>query len=124
MVMPPRWTTSNFPFSKVRTSSGDSNRFKITSVITNSSAQAFSSGAEAQLRAGLYVGAKAPTPKVTLTAVAEVVVGFVEPVFARRVEDVEVDGVFDCPGFVGHVRGDAQDFSGAHDDFFAIDGKL
>src|SRR5882757_5962780 len=99
MVMPPRWTTSNFPFSKLRTSSGDSNRFKITSVITNSHAQDFSSGAEAQLRDWLHVGAKPPTPKVKLAAVAEVVVGFVEPVFARGIEDVEVDGVFDCPGF-------------------------
>ena len=45
---------------------------------------------------------------------AEVVVGLVEPVFAWGVEDVEVDGVFEGPGFVGHMRGDAQNFSGAH----------
>src|SRR5580658_4249779 len=31
MVMGPRWTSSNFPFSKVRISSGDSKRLRIIS---------------------------------------------------------------------------------------------
>jgi hypothetical protein len=59
-----------------------------------------------------------------LTAVAEVVVGFVEPVFAGGIEDVEVDGVFDGPGFVGEVGRDAENFAGADDDFAAINGKF
>src|SRR5579864_9147410 len=33
MVMPPMRTSSNFPFSNVRTSSGSSNRFKTVSII-------------------------------------------------------------------------------------------
>ena len=59
-----------------------------------------------------------------LTTVAEVVVGFVEPVFAGGIKDVEVDGIFDGPGFVGQVRRDAEDFAGADDDFAAINGKF
>src|SRR6266404_8024308 len=59
-----------------------------------------------------------------LTTVAEVVVGFVEPVFAGGIEDVEVDGIFDGPGFVGQVRRDAEDFAGADDDFAANNGKF
>jgi hypothetical protein len=65
-----------------------------------------------------------PTAGRTLTTVAEVVVGFVEPVFAGGIEDVEINGVFDGPGFVGQVGRDAQDFAGADDDFAAIDGKF
>src|SRR5712692_6187010 len=65
-----------------------------------------------------------PRSHFSLAAVAQVVVGFVEPVFARRIENVEVHSVFEGPGFVGHVRGDTQDFAGANDDFFAVNGEF
>src|SRR5258706_5319810 len=35
MVMPPRWTNAKVPFSKERSSSGASNRFKITEFIAH-----------------------------------------------------------------------------------------
>lgn len=62
--------------------------------------------------------------KVVLAPVAEVVVGFVQPIFAGRIEDIEIHGVFESPGFVRHVRGDAQDFAGVYDDFFSVDGEF
>src|SRR5256885_15863217 len=34
MVMPPRWTSSNLPFGKLRVSSGWSKRFRMTSNIS------------------------------------------------------------------------------------------
>ena len=68
-------------------------------------------------------GRQAEMP-VPLATVAEVVVGLVEPVFARGVEDVQVHGIFEGPGFVGHVRGNAQDFAGVDDDILAINGEF
>jgi hypothetical protein len=62
--------------------------------------------------------------KVALPPVAKIVVGLVQPVFPRRVEDIEIDSVFERPGFVRHVRWDAEDFPGVHDDFFAVDREL
>ena len=48
-----------------------------------------------------------------LPAMAEVIVGFVQPVFTRGIEDVEVHGVFQGPGFMRHIWRNAQDFAGA-----------
>ena len=59
-----------------------------------------------------------------LATVAEIVVGLVEPVLAGRGEDVEIECIFKSPGFVGHVRRDAQNFAGANDDLLAVDGKF
>src|SRR5438477_7546397 len=59
-----------------------------------------------------------------LAAVAEIVVGLVEPVFAGRRENVQVEGVFESPGLVGHVGGDAQNFAGADNNFLAINGEF
>src|SRR5438445_13258558 len=59
-----------------------------------------------------------------LATVAEIVVGLVEPVLARRSEDVEIERVFKSPGFVGHVRRDAQNFAGANDNLLGVDGKF
>src|SRR5215467_3543449 len=56
--------------------------------------------------------------------VAEVVVGLIKPVLAWRVEDVEIDSVFEGPGFVRHVGRDTQDLPCADDDLLAVDGKL
>jgi len=56
--------------------------------------------------------------------VAEIGVGFVEPVFAGRGEDVEVESVLEGPCFVRHVGGDAENFAGADHDFLAVDGKF
>src|SRR6202035_4949561 len=52
-----------------------------------------------------------------LTAVPQVVVGFVEPILTRRVENIQVDGVFLGPGFVRHIWRNAQHFSGAYYNF-------
>ncbi len=52
---------------------------------------------------------------------AQVGVVSVDPVLAGRVEDVEVDGVFEREGFVGDVRRDAEDFAGADGDFAAFE---
>src|ERR1700737_2606967 len=57
-------------------------------------------------------------------AVPQVVVGLVQPVFARGVEDVQVDGVLESPGLVWHVRWYAQYLTGAYHDFFPINGEL
>src|SRR5438876_3111189 len=64
------------------------------------------------------------TSETELAAVPQVVVCFVQPVFARRVEDVEVHGIFERPGFVGHHRRDAQHLAGAHHDFLAVDREF
>src|ERR1700674_564036 len=60
----------------------------------------------------------------TLATVSQIVVGLVQPVFARGIEDVEVHGIFERPGLVRHVRRDAQHFAGANDDLLAIDRKF
>jgi hypothetical protein len=56
--------------------------------------------------------------------VAKVVVGLVEPVFAGRGEDVEVEGILKSPGFVRHIRRDRENFAGAHHNLFPIDGEF
>ena len=48
---------------------------------------------------------------------AEVGVVAIDPVLAGRVEDVEVDGVFERVRFVREIRWDAEDFAGANGDF-------
>src|SRR6267378_3263783 len=63
-------------------------------------------------------------PSWTLTAVPQVVVRLVQPVFARGIEYVEVDGIFERPGFMRQVRWDAQHFAGVNDDLLAIDGEF
>src|SRR5258708_29507979 len=63
------------------------------------------------------------TPQ-NLAAVTKIVVGFVEPVGAGRSEDVEIERVFERPGFVRHVGGDAKNFAGADDYLFAINGEF
>src|SRR6267378_168168 len=60
----------------------------------------------------------------TLATVSQIVVGLVQPVLARGIEDVEVHRIFESPGLVRHVRRYAQHFAGANDDLLAIDGKL
>src|SRR5260370_41816925 len=64
-----------------------------------------------------------PATARTLTAVPQIVIGLVEPVFARGIEDIQVHGIFQRPGFVGHVWRDAQHFAGADDDLLAIAGN-
>ena len=48
----------------------------------------------------------------------------VDPVLARRVEDVEVYGIFEGKGLVRNVGRDAEDFAGMDGDFFTFEGKL
>jgi hypothetical protein len=59
-----------------------------------------------------------------LSAVTEVIVRLVQPIFTRRIEDVEINRVFLRPGFMGHVGWNAQHFTGLDDDFFAVDCKF
>jgi hypothetical protein len=48
----------------------------------------------------------------------------IDPVLARGIEDVEIDGVFESEGFVRNVGRNAEDFTGVDGDFFAFEGKL
>ena len=59
-----------------------------------------------------------------LTPVPEVIVGLVQPVFPRWVENIQIDGVFFGPGFVRHVGRNAQHFSSADQNFLAVDGEF
>src|SRR6266542_4132528 len=54
----------------------------------------------------------------------QILVALVDPISARRRENVEVDRVFHGLRLVRHVRRDAKDLSGVHHNFFAIDPKL
>jgi hypothetical protein len=51
-------------------------------------------------------------------------VGLVDPIGAGRIENIEVNRVFERLGFVRHVGGDAEHFAGVDDDFLAIDPEL
>lgn len=64
------------------------------------------------------------TNPMKLLLAAEVLVGFVDPVFARRIEDVEIDRVHQRFGFMRHVGRNGQDFARTHDDFFSVDPEL
>jgi hypothetical protein len=55
---------------------------------------------------------------------AEVVVGFVDPVLAGWGEDVEAVEVFNREGGVGDVGRNDEDLSGADGDGFAVEGEL
>lgn len=55
---------------------------------------------------------------------SKIIVGFVEPVVARWIEHVEIERVFESPGFMRHIRRDTKNFAGADDDFLAIDGEF
>src|SRR5271156_4372375 len=55
-----------------------------------------------------------------LWVVAEIVVGFVDPVFAAGGEEINVHGVFQGLGFVRNVGRDQKDFAGMHHGGFAI----
>ena len=48
----------------------------------------------------------------------------VDPILARRIEDVEVHGVFESEGFVRNVGRDAEDLAGVDGDFVAFESKL
>src|SRR6202158_4368197 len=65
-----------------------------------------------------------PASAWTLATVPQIVVGLVQPVFARGIEDVEVHGIFQRPGLVWHARRDAQHFAGVNDDLLSIDRKF
>src|SRR5260370_41677678 len=50
----------------------------------------------------------AGAPGRSLAPVTQIVVGLVQPVFARGIEDIKIDGIFQRPGLVRQVRRDAQ----------------
>src|ERR1019366_4382058 len=55
---------------------------------------------------------------------SQVLVGFVDPIGAGRIENVEVHRVFERLGLVRHVGGDAEHFAGVDDNFLAVDPEL
>src|ERR1700674_1606141 len=57
-------------------------------------------------------------------SVAQIIVRRVQPVFTGRRKNVQIHGILDGPRFMRHVRGYAQDFSGAHYNFFSVDREL
>src|SRR5271168_545586 len=54
----------------------------------------------------------------------QVIIGLVQPVFPRRVEDVQINRVFHRPGFMRHVRWNAEHFPCSHHNLFAVDRKF
>src|SRR5271163_2519370 len=55
---------------------------------------------------------------------AKIRVVTVDPILTRRIEDVEIDGVFECVRFVRDIGRNAQDLTGADHNLFAINEKL
>jgi len=55
---------------------------------------------------------------------AKIGVGLGEPVGARRIENVELDGVFEGPGFVRHIRRDAETIARGELDLAAVDAEF
>src|SRR5262249_54572501 len=55
---------------------------------------------------------------------AEIIVSFVHPVSAWRIEDVEVNCVFHGFGFVRHMRRNREYFTSMNNDFLAIDPEF
>src|SRR3954467_3464159 len=55
---------------------------------------------------------------------AQVGIVLTDPILAWRIEDIEIYGVLDRFSFVRHVGGDAEYFTGMHNDFLTIDPEL
>jgi hypothetical protein len=51
-------------------------------------------------------------------------VSLIDPIGARRIENVEIDRVFERLSFVRHVGGDAENFAGVDNDFLTVDPEL
>ena len=60
----------------------------------------------------------------TLLFSTQVLVGLVDPVGAGRMENVEIDGIFQGLSFVRHVWRDGQHFAGIHDKNLSVDPEL
>src|SRR5215472_4611976 len=59
-----------------------------------------------------------------LLRLPQIGISLVEPVLTRRIENVEVNCIFERFSFVRHVGRNAQHFAGMHHDFFAVDPEL
>src|SRR5260370_41654556 len=46
----------------------------------------------------------AGAPGRSLAPLTQIIVGLVQPVFARGIEDIKIDGIFERPGLVRQVR--------------------
>src|ERR1700731_3493567 len=55
---------------------------------------------------------------------SQVLIGLIDPIGAGRIEDIEVDSIFDSLGFMRHVGGNAEDLARVNDDFLAVDPKF
>src|SRR5258708_33791659 len=55
----------------------------------------------------------AGAPGRSLAPLTQIIVGLVQPVFARGIEDIKIDGIFERPGLVRQVRREAQPPSAA-----------
>jgi len=65
-----------------------------------------------------------PSTFIGADAGSQVGVVAVDPVLARGIEDVEIDGIFEGEGFVRNVGRNAEDFAGVDGDFFTFQGEL
>src|SRR5471030_216802 len=57
-------------------------------------------------------------------SVSQINICFVEPVLARRIEHVQINGVFHRFRFMRHVGRNTQHLSGANNDFLAVNPEL
>jgi len=57
-------------------------------------------------------------------SIAQVNISLVEPVLARRIEDIKVHGILHRLSLMWHVGRNTQDLTGAHKDLFAVDPEL
>ena len=54
----------------------------------------------------------------------EILVGLVDPIRTGRIEDVEVNGIFERLSLVRHVGRNAERFAGVDHDHFSVDPEL
>jgi hypothetical protein len=59
-----------------------------------------------------------------LSLSSQVLIGSIDPIGARRIENVEIHGVFERLGLVRHIRGNAENFSGVDHNLLAVNPKL
>ena len=55
---------------------------------------------------------------------SQILVGLVDPIGSRRIEDIEVDCVFHGFGLMRHVGRNAEHLAGVNHDFFAVNPEL
>ncbi len=64
------------------------------------------------------------SPRWFELGLAQILVGFVDPVLARWIEDIQIDGVHKCFRFVRHMRRNRQYLARVDHDLLAVDPEL